>query len=246
MDVKLCILYLEVVSLPTCDRCDHCDRSQNGRLLWPLYTTVTGHKIPPQYKLHRNLASSNLHSLFGCIGLVLFVTGSGTFKNGVSAVAYVACVFVWAGWPSADCFRVMEGETVTMWGPGLPLVGGSSGVCCCEQKWLCLCACRPVSPDRDVLCAMNNVWLPSLVCRVYHSFSNHPLLSWFVARCCCMRVWHWVHVGTFPSRVRCMCWMRKSIPFPWAIVSFYGVQNLAQVYCWGVAAEEHKYLCCSP
>ena len=39
-----------------CDRCDHCDRSQNGRLLWPLYTTVTGHKIPPQYKLRRNLA----------------------------------------------------------------------------------------------------------------------------------------------------------------------------------------------
>ena len=36
--------------------------------------------------------SSNLHSLSGCIGLDLFVTGAGTFIGGVSAVAYVACV----------------------------------------------------------------------------------------------------------------------------------------------------------
>ena len=60
------------------------------------------------------------------------------------------------------------------------------------EMTVCLCACRPVSLGRDALCAMNNVWLPGLVCNVYHSFSNHPLLSWFVARCCCMRVFMWV------------------------------------------------------
>ena len=135
--------------------------------------------------------SSNLHSLSGCIGLGLFVTVAGTFMGGVSAVAYVACVFVLTGRSTADRFggygRRNSNHVGSQSASGWWIFGRS--LLLWNETTAYLCACRPVSLGRDVLCAMNNVWLPGLVCSVYHSFSNHHLLSWFVARCCCMRVW---------------------------------------------------------